>query len=221
MVTDRDAYLDRWSALHGGYDPRSSVWVSGWLRLVYLVARPFAAAGVPPDAVTLLGVVASAAVAALAWAGGGWSLVAALVVVLSGVLDGVDGAVAVMSDRATAFGHLLDSLVDRVSDLLYLGALALAGADPWLCVAGGVVTLLHEYARARAAAGGMPDVGTVTVAERPTRVIITALALAAAGVSAVAGRAGGPWAQVGAVAWLVLGLVGLVQLLVVLRRRLR
>jgi CDP-diacylglycerol--glycerol-3-phosphate 3-phosphatidyltransferase len=195
--------------------------VGGWLRLMYAVARPFAVAGVPPDAVTLLGLVAAGAVAALAWAGGGWLLVAALLVVLSGVLDGVDGAVAVLTDRATAFGFVLDSLVDRGSDLLYLVALHLAGADAWVCVAGGVVTLLHEYARARAAAGGLADVGTITVGERPTRVIVTAVALAAAGVAELAGRAAGPWAQAGALAWLALGGVGLVQLLVVLRRRLR
>ncbi len=187
---------------------------------MYAVARPFAVAGVPPDVVTLLGLGAAGAVAALAWAGAGWLLVAALVVVLSGVLDGVDGAVAVLTDRTTAFGFVLDSLVDRCSDLLYLVALYLAGADPWVCVAGGVVTLLHEYARARAAAGGLSDVGTITVAERPTRVIVTAVALTVAGVGELAGRAG-PWAQAGVLAWLSLGVVGLVQLLVVLRRRLR
>ncbi|HEY5183405.1 MAG TPA: CDP-alcohol phosphatidyltransferase family protein [Actinomycetes bacterium] len=194
--------------------------MGGWLRLMYAVARPFAVAGVPPDAVTLLGLVAAGAVAALAWAGAGWLLLAALVVVLSGVLDGVDGAVAVLTDRTTAFGFVLDSLVDRCSDLLYLLALYLAGAPAWVCVAAGVVTLLHEYARARAAAGGLPDVGMITVAERPTRVIVTALALALAAAAAADGGAG-PWAQGGAVVWLVLGVVGLVQLLVVLGRRLR
>jgi CDP-diacylglycerol--glycerol-3-phosphate 3-phosphatidyltransferase len=74
---------------------------------------------------------------------------------------------------------------------------------------------LHEYARARAAAGGMTEVGVVTVWERPTRVIVTATFLAAAAAL------GDPWPTLGAWAWVGLGIVGLVQLLVAVRRRLR
>ena len=35
-VPSRDAYFDRWQVLHGGYDPRTgSVWLKGWLSMVY------------------------------------------------------------------------------------------------------------------------------------------------------------------------------------------
>ena len=74
---------------------------------------------------------------------------------------------------------------------------------------------LQEYARARAGAVGMTEVGVVTVWERPTRVIVTATFLAAAALL------GQPWALLGAAAWTGLGLVGLAQLLVVGRRLLR
>ncbi len=74
--------------------------------------------------------------------------------------------------------------------------------------------LLQEYLRARAAAAGMTEVGVVTVWERPTRVIVTATFLAAAAVL------GDPWPALGAWAWVGLGLVGFVQLAVVVRRRL-
>lgn len=217
-VASRDEYLERWSRLHGDVDPARSRLVGGWLRLVYALARPLARAGVVPDAVTLGGLVAAGLVAWLAALGGPWFAVAALVVVLSGLLDGLDGAVALLTDRATRFGFVLDSLVDRVADLLYLLALWLAGAPAGVCVAAGAVTLLHEYTRARAAAGGLPDVGVVTVAERPTRVVITtAFLLAAASYPAAAEE----WARAGAVAWLAVSVVGLTQLLVVVRRRLR
>lgn len=212
MLT-RDAYLDAWADLHG-YDPRTNRLVGGWLSMTYAVARPLAARHVPPDLVTLLGVVVSGAAAALAALGGRWWLLAALVVVISGLLDNLDGAVAVLTDRATRWGAVLDSVVDRCSDLLFLSALWLAGAEPWVCVAAAALMLLQEYARARAGASGMSEVGVVTVWERPTRVIVTAAFLGSAALL------GDPWPTLGAAAWLALGVVGLVQLLVVVRRRL-
>ena len=57
----------------------------------------------------------------------------------------------------------------------------------------------------------------MTVSERPTRVIVTLMFLLGAGVYPDAGRT---WAGAGAAAWTFLGLVGMVQLLLVLRRRL-
>jgi len=113
---------------------------------------------------------------------------------------------------------VLDSLADRVSDGLYLLALWLLGAPAVVCGAAFAVTLLQEYARARAAVAGMRDIAVVTVWERPTRVIVTAASLATAGV--YGGHAAGI-ASAAAIAALGLGVVGLVQLLVVARRRLR
>jgi CDP-diacylglycerol--glycerol-3-phosphate 3-phosphatidyltransferase len=136
-------------------------------------------------------------------------LAAAAVVVLSALLDGVDGTVAILTGRVTRWGHVLDSACDRVADACFLAALWLAGAPGPLCAAAGTVVFLHEYLRARAAAAGMPEVGVVTVGERPTRVIVTAMFLLAAGVlpgSAVV------WTTAGAAATLVLGVVGLAQL---------
>jgi CDP-diacylglycerol--glycerol-3-phosphate 3-phosphatidyltransferase len=60
----------------------------------------------------------------------------------------------------------------------------------------------------------MTEVGVVTVWERPTRVIVTSAFLASAAVL------GDPWATLGGAAWVGLGTVGLVQLLLVVRRRL-
>jgi CDP-diacylglycerol--glycerol-3-phosphate 3-phosphatidyltransferase len=62
----------------------------------------------------------------------------------------------------------------------------------------------------------MSEVGVITVWERPTRVIVTAAFLLCAGLFADE-----VWAGLGAAAWVGLGMVGLGQLLVVVRRRLR
>ena len=213
---DRDGYLAAWAHHHGGYDPMRNPLVRGWLSGTYVVARPLADRHVPPDALTAAGVAASAAAALLAALDArGWLLGAALVVVGSALLDSLDGAVALLTGRATRWGYVLDSVCDRVGVLLHLLALWLAGAHPAMCVAGGSLMLLQEYTRARAGSAGMTEVGVVTVGERPTRVVVTAAFLAA---TAVLGQ---PWATLGAAAWVGLGAVGLAQLLVVTRRRLR
>ncbi|MET0741130.1 MAG: CDP-alcohol phosphatidyltransferase family protein, partial [Candidatus Nanopelagicales bacterium] len=76
---------------------------------------------------------------------------------------------------------------------------------------------LLEYGRARAGAVGLADVGVVTVGERPTRIIGTAMFLLGAGLYASASAG---WATAGAGFTGVVGTVAVVQLLVVLRRRL-
>lgn len=216
-LLSRDEYFDRWAELHGGHDPRSSRMTSVWLGAMYRLARPVAATGVPPDAVTLAGAVVSGAAVAAAGQGGRWVLVAAVLVAVSGAMDNLDGAVAVMTQRTTRWGYVLDSLVDRVSDALYLVALWLVGAPAAVCVAAGVLMGLQEYTRARAGQAGMPGIGVVTLWERPTRVIATAMFLLGAGLY-LDDAAG--WATAGAVAWAALGVVGVVQIVVVVRRRL-
>jgi CDP-diacylglycerol--glycerol-3-phosphate 3-phosphatidyltransferase len=101
--------------------------------------------------------------------------------------------------------------------VLYLVALWLVGAPAWACVAAGVVVLTQEYARARATAIGMDDVGVVTVGERPTRVIVVAMFLLGAGIYVASASW---WASLGAYASLGVGLVATTQLLVVVHRRL-
>lgn len=210
-VRPRDflGYLALWSAAHGNYDPRGNALALGWLRVTYRSAVPLARRGVPPNALTLLGVVACAAVPALAASGPWWALLAVPVIVASGLLDSLDGAVAVLNGRVTRYGEVLDGVADRTGEALYVLALWLLGAPAWLCVPGGVLAGLQEYARARA---GLDDIGVVTVWERPTRIIVTACAL---GLSPWLGSAA---ATAGAGAWVVLGAIGLAQFLLVARR---
>lgn len=216
-VPDRDGYLDRWQRLHGGYDPRHSLWVRGWLRLVYRAAAPLARRGVAPDQLTLSVVWPSGFVLVTAAAGGRWPLLGALLILLTGVVDTLDGAVAGLTGRASRWGYLLDSLVDRLADLAIVGALVLLGAAQAWGVAVGAGILLQEYARARGANAGAGEVEVVTVSERPTRIIVGIVGLIVAGVLPV-------YAEVAAgLALIVLGALtagGLLQLLIVLHRRL-
>jgi phosphatidylglycerophosphate synthase len=213
-LTTLTGYLDGWQALHGDYDPRGNRLVRWWLSLSYAVARPIAAARVSPDLVTLLALLFAAAALGPAAAGDWWLLLAAALVVLSGLSDNVDGAVALLTGRVTPWGAVVDAVADRVADLLFLGTLLVAGAPVVACTLGGALMFLLEYLRARAAAAGMTEVGVVTVWERPTRVIVTAAFLVAGAV------VGDPWPALGGWTWVGLGAVGLIQLTVVVRRRL-
>lgn len=182
-IADRNGYFDRWAELHGGYDPRTgNPWLRGWLSMVYAIARPLARLGVQPDVLTLSSVWVAAAVFVSADAGGRWAILAAWVLVASGLLDNLDGAVAVLQERTTAWGYVLDSAADRVSDAVFLAAVVSLGAPLELGVACGFLLFLLEYVRARAGNAGGDDVGRITIAERPNRVILLAAAILSAGV---------------------------------------
>ncbi|GAA3296252.1 MULTISPECIES: CDP-alcohol phosphatidyltransferase family protein [Dactylosporangium] len=178
---DWDGYCARWSAAHGGYDPRRAPsLVRGWLRLGHTLGSALLRAGVgSPNTVTLFGLLISLGVppvAALAPLGGLW---AAILILLAAFADTIDGVLAVIADRATRLGQVYDSAADRLSEAAWVLAFALLGAPVWLAVAAGAVMWLHEYVRARATVAGLPDIGAVTVAERPTRILVAIFGLLA------------------------------------------
>lgn len=210
---DSGEYVGRWAHLHGGYDGRSNPLVHRWLAAVYVLARPLADRGVSPHAVSLVGVVSAAASAALTPLGFRWALPAAVLVAVAGLLDGLDGAVATLRARSSEFGAVVDAVADRVGDVLFVTALWLAGAPAWSCVGGGALMFLHEYVRAAVRVAGLREVVAITVWERPTRVLVTVAFLLAHGLFG-----GTVWPSIGAVAWVLLGLVGLGQLVPVVRR---
>jgi CDP-diacylglycerol--glycerol-3-phosphate 3-phosphatidyltransferase len=216
-VLDLETYIDRWSRAHGGYDVRSSrpTWL--WLRLAHACAGPLARRRVPPTAVTYLGGGLAIAVGAVAALGGRWPLLAAVLVLVVAVLDGVDGALAEMTGTATAWGRILDQLVDRVGDVAMLVGLWLLGAPGPVCATAAVLTVFDEAVRSAAGAEGVVEVGLVSIPERPTRLVIGSLSLAVAGaVPADAALV----ATVGAAAWAVLAAGATLQLVVNVRRRL-
>jgi len=132
-----------------------------------------------PDTLTLIGLaingVAAAAIATryLLWAG--------LLVLFSGLFDLLDGALARLTNQATSFGALLDSVVDRFSEaVLFLGLLVLYLREPsrleivlvFLTLLG---SFLISYIRARAEGLGIQcRIGWFTRAER---VVVLALGL--------------------------------------------
>ena len=107
-----------------------------------------------------------------------------------GLLDSLDGALAIGTGRASRRGFVLDSVVDRLTEAAYAAALWVAGAPG---LAGRRVRRAVLAARLPAGAGGAgracAETGALSVWERPTRVILTGLTLGGAGVVAGLGVA--------------------------------
>ena len=108
-------------------------------------------------------------------------LIGGFLVLLSGLFDILDGALARLTNQATRFGALLDSTFDRISDaVVFLGLLALyisseAVLEVVLIFLALISALLTSYVRARAEGLGINcSVGLFT---RTERVIILALGL--------------------------------------------
>ncbi|MPQ97694.1 CDP-alcohol phosphatidyltransferase [Modestobacter sp. I12A-02628] len=216
-MLSRDEYFAAWSTWHGGTDPNDSRLVRGWLSAAYALAVPLAA--VPPVAATAFGLAVAAAAIGPAAAGGWWLVAAGLLVGLSGLLDSLDGALAISTGRASRRGFVLDSVVDRLTEVAYALALWVAGAPGWLVVLFGALCWLPDYLRARAGQAGVSETGAISVWERPTRVAMAGMTLGGAGIVSATGQAG-LVVTVGTAVGAALGLLGTVQLGVQLRRRL-
>lgn len=178
-----DAYGAIWQRQHMApdVDPTHGV-VGVVLRLTHTLATPLARRGLNPGAITLWGLWLAAVAAGTAGLAQRWPLLAATVVLGSVLVDGVDGCVAGLTNRATRRGFVLDSMVDRLSDALFAVALVRAGGRTGAAVSTVSALMMLEYLRARAGNAGKGDVGMVTVGERPTRAVAAIVGLGAVGI---------------------------------------
>jgi phosphatidylglycerophosphate synthase len=209
-----DQYAIRWAGLHGGVDPRtSSAPVETWLRMSYRIGRLLVKIRVRASLVTTAGLVCNALVPVAAAQHEYWPIVAAGLVLLSGLLDTLDGAVAVITNRVTRLGYVYDSVADRLGEAAWVLALWLIGAPGWLAVLVGGLAWLHEYIRARATAAGMSEIGVITIGERPSRQILIVIGLVLVGLSRLVAidLPAGTAAIVGAI-FALLSVIGIVQL---------
>ena len=144
-------------------------------RLTQAPAR-FLAGKVSPNALTVLGFLISLVAAAVV--ARGFLVLGGILVLLAGLLDLLDGAVARRAGKATPFGAVLDSTLDRLSEAaLLLGLLFLlrGSALVYLIYALLVGSFLVSYIRARGEGLGLPsEAGLFT---RGERIVVLALGL--------------------------------------------
>ena len=158
----KDEFFSIWSRLHG--DANISGIVKGWLSISYVIVKPLSKARVTPNILTILGLffgVLLYANAEIFWA--------PALLVLSLICDGIDGSLAIVTSKSTKWGAILDSTVDRLTEIFWVLALYKIGADLKLLIVVLLAASVQEYIRARAAGLGVSEVGIVTFAERPVR----------------------------------------------------
>jgi CDP-diacylglycerol--glycerol-3-phosphate 3-phosphatidyltransferase len=143
-------------------------------QLLRPLVRLLSALRVRPDTLTVLGWVLSLGSAVLF--GLGYVRVAGVVMLLGGLFDALDGAVARESNRMSAFGAFLDSTLDRLSEaaifvgIVFFYAAAARPHEALLAGAAMTFSLLTSYARARAEGLGIGC--KVGLLERAGRVVI-------------------------------------------------
>lgn len=114
--------------------------------------------GLTANAISLVAfALALAAGAALSVAGSTpvWYLVAGALVLLNGLLDVVDGAVARETEAASEAGDLLDHVLDRYADVVILGGLAVGVGRYGLGLLAVTGVLLTAYMGTQAQAVGL------------------------------------------------------------------
>jgi len=170
MALTEIEFKSRWSKLHGGADVEGVV--GGWLSFSFQAARVCTALRITPNVLTFLGLATAIAMGLSSYAA-----IALLLLVISLFFDGIDGSVAIVQERASQFGALLDSIADRIAEAFWLYMGWRLGIPAWLAITMWMVASIQEYARARMASLGHHEVGVVTITERPVRAIFMAFAL--------------------------------------------
>ena len=140
--------------------------------IVDAIARVLVRLGFSPSGLTVIGVLVACVAAALI--AQEMLAVGGVVMLIAGVFDMFDGAVARMTNRATKFGALFDSVMDRVSEaVVLLGLLWFYLEDgeqlgAMLVYVSIVGSTLVSYVRARAEGLGIECKGGLM--QRPERV---------------------------------------------------
>jgi phosphatidylglycerophosphate synthase len=163
-------FKNRWSTLHGGADVEGVV--GRWLSFSFQAARVCTALRITPNVLTFMGLATAIAMGLSTYAA-----IALLLLVISLFFDGIDGSVAIVQERTSQFGALLDSIADRIAEAFWLYMGWRLGIPAWLVITMWMVASTQEYARARMASLGHHEVGVVTITERPVRAIFMAFAL--------------------------------------------
>lgn len=153
-------------------------------RLSYPLARLLARTGVTPNTLTWFGLLLSVGAAVLIALK--QPFVAGFVVIVAGLFDMLDGALARYTGKSTRFGAILDSTLDRLGETAVLLGLLIFfvrnSAAPGILVVGFTLpgALMVSYLRARVEAAGL--VGEVGFFTRTERVIILSLGLLLSGI---------------------------------------
>ena len=159
----------------------------------YKVGKFLGGLGLTPNSLTLAGVTLALLTPVPAYYQRPWITLTLMLV--SSLLDVLDGAVAKACGLASDKGAFIDSFSDRVSDASFATALLLLGLKPLTAILILATSLLISYARARGESLSLKMEG-VGLMERGDRIVYLAFLTILLGVNA------GWWAE--AFGWLMI-----------------
>jgi len=148
-------------------------------RITSPLVRQLSKTGITPNVITIIGLALNILAAYFILSGS--FFISGIVILVSGLCDILDGALARLTNRGSTFGAILDSAVDRISEAIILSSLLIRYASHGdmlqiiLILAILVGSFLTSYIRARSEGLGLKcKVGWFTRAER---VIVIAVGL--------------------------------------------
>ncbi|MFW9865255.1 MAG: CDP-alcohol phosphatidyltransferase family protein [Candidatus Thorarchaeota archaeon] len=122
---------------------------------------------------------------------GSWFFLLALLVLGTGIIDGIDGAIARLLGKKTKSGAWFDNVIDRVSDTLMLVCLIPTGLSvvngfdfKWMIWTNIFIIFLYEYIRARHEGLGLHETKP-TIGERIVRIMVNGTFFTVYGVSSL------------------------------------
>jgi len=139
------------------------------------IGSGFAATGLSPNFWTGVGI-AFAFASAIAY---GLNIEFALIIggallLVSGFFDIVDGQVARVTNKTSKKGAFLDSIFDKIAEVLIFLGILIGFAEPYLVLLAITLSLLVSYARARAESLGIKLQG-IGIGERAERLLVIAI----------------------------------------------
>ncbi len=142
-------------------------------KYILVIGKLIARTGLSPNIITLLTLLFSI-FALLSIALYSSTILLFLFILLSSIMDVLDGAVARASGKTTRFGAFLDSTVDRFADALIIYSLKFLGFSIDLVFILIILSFMISYTRSRAESLGIKMEG-VGLIERAERLIIIML----------------------------------------------
>ncbi|HYB83921.1 MAG TPA: CDP-alcohol phosphatidyltransferase family protein [archaeon] len=130
--------------------------------------------GVTPNGISTLSLMI-AALAGVLYASRS-PVLGAVVLLISGAVDMLDGAVARATGSVSPFGAVYDPVLDRYAEFAVLFGMGVGGLAPWPWVVFGLFGMvIASYTRARAESAGGLKSCRVGIAERQEKIILLAI----------------------------------------------
>lgn len=179
-----------------------------YMPLTYKGAKVFMKIGLTPNKVSVINLIFSFLIFyGVVMAGSGhsldlfteqpfygmWFVAIAFLILGTGIIDGIDGAMARLLDKKSKSGAWFDNIIDRISDILMLVGLIPgtllevpnAGLDlAWIVWTNCFLIQIYEYMRARHEGLGLHELKPF-IGERPMRIMILASFFLVYGISSL------------------------------------